>query len=70
MMQVAILDVQHGSGDSLACLCSPCLAVGMSQSVSVPPQVTFMPLWMLLLPEPGPPAHSYEMLLPEPLPAF
>lgn len=53
MMQVAILDVQRGSGDGLACLCSPCRAVGMSQAVSVPPQVTFMSLWMLLLPEPA-----------------
>lgn len=40
------------------------------QAVSVPPQVTFMPVWILLLPEPGPLARSCDMLLPEPLPAF
>lgn len=40
------------------------------QAVSVPPQVTFMPAWILLLPEPGPLARSCDMLLPEPLPAF
>lgn len=70
MMQVAGLDVQSGSRDSLSCLCFSCHAVSISQVVAVPPQVTFRPVWILLLPEPVPVACSYDMLLPEPLSAF
>lgn len=70
MMQVAVLDVQSGSRDSLSCLCSPCHVVSISQVVAVPPQVTFRPVWILLLPEPVPVACSNDMLLPEPLSAF